>query len=250
MLISPLDSAGAQVLLFIGPAGAEGRCRVLSIVTQDALGISGCMDLHNLAATELPQPRTLGFVHRIPGHSNIPPAALLEAPPAMGTQILREAIQWNWRGNLPTPLQYRLVNPCIWLNEGSGDEVAVHEETPAGIAETGDPVGLLEHLAFAGWHWWPADRLPKAIWRQPNAEQLLLDLALEQFGQEVCAAYVRRLHAMARWLALAGDPNAAALATTAAGQLEAGRPEESSFALRLIKAGFELARKRYSTIRL
>lgn len=249
-LISPLDAAGAQVLLFIGPADAEGRCRVLSIVTQDALGITGCMDLHNLPVAELPQLRTIGFVHRIPGRSNIPPTALLEAQLATGTQILREAIQWNWRGNTPTPLQYRLVNPCIWLNEDSGDDIAVPEVTPAGIAHTGDPASLLEHPAFAGWHWWPADRLPRTIWRQPNAKQLLVELALEQFGQEVCAAYVRRLHAMARWLALAGDTNAAALATTAAGQLEAGRPEESLFALRLVMAGFELARRRYSTIEL
>jgi len=124
------------------------------------------------------------------------------------------------------------------------------QETPAGIAQMGDPAGLLEHRPLQAGTGGPQNRLPRPIWRQPNAEQLLVELALEQFGQEVCAAYVRRLHAMARWLALAGDTNAAALAIAAAVNSKAGRPEESSFALRLVKADLSLHGNVNSTIQL
>ena len=122
MLLSSVDPLGAQMLWFISPIDPTGRCRLLSIVIQDALGIVGCTELRNVLATDLPPPRPDGFIHDIPRRTGRRTTPFLENRFTTGAQILREAITWNWRSNSPPPPQYRLVNPCIWLEENRADD--------------------------------------------------------------------------------------------------------------------------------
>ena len=123
-----------------------------------------------------------------------------------------------------------------------------YEEPLIGDAPDADPTVLLQHPAFSGWRWRPTSPFSKTARRPAGADETILALALEQFGPEVRASYARRLQAMGRWLALAGDTDAAALALAAATQLEELEPAACSFAVQLVKAGFEPERPFYSTI--
>ena len=255
MLLSSVDPVGAQMLWFISPIDPTGRCRLLSIVIQDALGIIGCTDLRNVLAADLPPPRPDGFIHYIPRRMGRQTTPFLETRFTTGVQILREAITWNWRSNSPPPPQYRLVNPCIWLEESRPDEVdaAAYGEPFIGDAPDADPAILLQHPAFAGWRWRPTSPFSKTVRRQAGAQagadETILAPALKQFGPEVRASYARRLQAMGRWLALAGDTDAAALAMAAVTQIEKLDPAACSIVVQLVKAGFEPERPFYSTIR-
>ncbi len=250
MLLSAVDPAGAQMLWFISPIDPTGRCRLLSIVIQDALGVIGCTDLRHVLAADLPPPRPDGFIHHIPRRTGRRTTPFLETRFTTGAQILREAIPWNWRSNSPPPPPYRLVNPSIWLEDDRADnaDADAHEEPPIGVAPDGDPAILLQHPAFSGWRWRPTSPFAKPVRQQTNADETLLRLALEHFGPEERASYTRRLQTMGRWLALAGDAETAALAVAAATQLEELEPAASSFVIQLVKAGFELERPFYSTI--
>jgi hypothetical protein len=245
LLISPVDAAGAQMTWTISAPDAEGRCTILSIVTQDAAGIVGCTELRGVPASDLPQPQGAGRVHRIAHRQGAWPIELLEAPAAAGRQTIQEALERNRANGSPTPLQYRLLNPVIWLHEGDGGPAAA--EPPPAPDDAAAAAILLDHPAFLGWHWWPKDLPLSARWGAQSSgarARTAIEAALGQFGPEVCASYARRLRAMQRWLLLAGDGPAAALAEVAARQVEAGQPQESPFVQRLARAGFEVAQLR------
>ena len=105
---------------------------------------------------------------------------------------------------------------------------------------------LLEHPAFAGWFWRddatvrcraPLGAAPSAALRA----QQIGSLATAHFIPELIASYQRRLEAMARWLALAGQPDPAAMAMSAVHQLTSCPPDESPFVRRLIGIGLDIA---------
>lgn len=249
-LITPLDPSGAQLVWLISSPDADGRRRVVAIVLQNDADVIACADLRKIAASELPPSRPIGSVHRLEAPAGSASPLLLETGCATAAGMLAEAVASNWRNNHPLPLEYRLISPGIWSGADPRSATEHDEIADMAPATAGDPVALLDHPAFAGWHWWPAVRFPAALWRQPNAEELLLPLAVEQFTADARAGYAQRLHAMARWLALAGDRDAAALALLAAAQVEERAPDANPFVMRLLSAGFELARLRYSTIQM
>ena len=174
MLLSSVDPLGAQMLWFISPIDPTGRCRLLSIVTQDALGIIGCTDLRNVLAADLPPPRPDGFIHYIPRRTGRRTMPFLETRFTTGAQILREALTWNWRSHSPPPPQYRLVNPCIWLEEDRADDAAAYEEPLIEDAPDADPTVLLQHPAFSGWRWRTTNPISKTARRPEGADATIL----------------------------------------------------------------------------
>ena len=143
--------------------------------------------------------------------------------------------------------QYRLINPCIWLEEARADEATEYEEPPIADAPDTDPADWLQHPAFADWRWRPASPFSHAIRRQANGDEVLLKLALEQFDPEVARATAPAPgHG-----ALAGPGRRCSVggARRCRGHpAEEREPEACSFAVQLVKAGFELERPFYSTI--
>ena len=66
-------------------------------------------------------------------------------------------------------------------------------------------------------------------------------VATAHFDADVVASYRRRLEATAWWLALAAQPEAAAMAMSAAAKISASVPAESPFIRRLIGIGLDVA---------
>ena len=188
-----------------------------------------------------------------------PPIILLEVPFAAGRQVVREALELNWAGGHAPPMEYRLLNPLIW-DEPAGDlrgaQAGQHPaaDEPAanepgdGAAPASDAraAALLDHPAFATW-FWQAPELYDAAQRLGRRHTLsarsaqVKALASAYFGPELLNLYERRLAGMARWLALASQPEAVALAREAARQFTHHPPAENLFVNRLIGQGLDVA---------
>ncbi len=70
---------------------------------------------------------------------------------------------------------------------------------------------------------------------------VITTLVEAQCGPELVASYRRRLAAMGRWLALAGQPAAAGLAVAAAAHLADLPPAQAPFFQRLTGIGLDIA---------
>jgi hypothetical protein len=116
---------------------------------------------------------------------------------------------------------------------------AGREYTPA------QAIKVLEHPAFASWFWQDPALVEAArgLGRQPNPEARrdhITMLANSRFTSDVVTCYQRRLRAMARWLALASQPEMAARAWAVAEHLGTGEPADSPFVRRLIGLGWDI----------
>jgi hypothetical protein len=270
-LLSPVDGAGAQVVWFVGARSAEGGLGdvspggrvhgvLFSILCQDPGGIVASFGSLDVAIDELPPLQALGGTYVMRQAEDAAPIMLLEVPFDAGRQVVREALELNWAGGHAPPKEYRLLNPLIWdvaveeMGGGEGEQPAV-EEVPADVAA--DAVApavaldactaaLLDHPAFATW-FWQAPELYDAAQRLGRRHTLsarsaqVKALAAAHFGPELIDLYRRRLAGMARWLALAFQPEAVALAREAARRFAEGAPAENLFVNRLIGQGLDVA---------
>jgi hypothetical protein len=249
VLLSPVDGAGAQLAWFIGPEDASGRTRILSVITLDPAGVVACVEMRGVATAEMPERRAIGFVHHVAGRALPHPVELLEAPISSGIRTLNEGIARNVTGGAPTPLAFRLLNPVLWIEGLTADDGAPPSSVMPDAGDADAVAALLDHPAFRGWHWWPADLPAEVRQGAPGGAGDArtfdpLRPALSRFGPEVSASYTRRLEAQSRWLTIAGDLHAAALARLAVLQLQAQPPEQASFVRRLTRAGREVAQLR------
>jgi len=115
----------------------------------------------------------------------------------------------------------------------------VSKYTPA------ETIKVLQNPAFASWFWQdPAlTEAARKLGPQPSQEArraAVTKLAGSKFTPEVIASYQRRLRAMARWLALAAQPEMAAYAQALGDQLGTGEPADSPFVRRLIGRGLDV----------
>jgi hypothetical protein len=236
-LISPVDGAGAQVVWFVCPgdgvaaddAGPEGsgtdRGMLLSILCKDPEGIVACFGSQAVAEADLPPAQPLGGRYTIQQTSDMPPILLLEAPFDMGRQVVRQALAFNWAGEQLPPMEYRLLNSLIW----EAGPVLAADATADAVAEAGcytpaQAAAVLDHPALASW-FWHAPALYEVAEQLGRRHVLTERVALiewvigQHFDAELVASYQRRLEGMGRWLALAAEPEAAAVAYAAAGSL-------------------------------
>lgn len=248
VLMSPVDGAGAQLLWFVGHAPAEEQAAVLSVVAEDAYGLTSASAVLSAGLADLPPERPAGHLHRLAVGRRSLPLLLLEAPVEAGRNALQVALARNWESSTPTPLAYRLLNLPIWLAEPAGEAAPVHEAAPAREAADGragvvgaddfqDTAGLLDHPALRGWAWPLEDAPARVVGADADRIALVTRLVQSRFTPAVVSSYRRRLQRMAEWLALAGDAPAAALVGIVVDQLDAMRPEEIPFLRRLIDIG-------------
>jgi hypothetical protein len=244
-LLSPLNGAGYQVIWFIGQSSLRDHGTLFSVLTRDPDGIVGSFGSTEVPTEALPAPQPAGALHAVAQSADMPPITFLEAPFDAGRQAVREALELNWQAGTPTPPEYRLLNPLIWSTRfnpptGFPGIPEVREHTPA------DAIKVLQHPAFASWFWQdPAlSEAARELGRQPSLEArhaCVTKLANSRFTPEVVASYQRRLRGMARWLALASQPEMAARAQVLADQLGTGKPADSPFILRLVGLGLDVA---------
>ena len=101
------------------------------------------------------------------------------------------------------------------------------DASPLAAASDACTAALLDHPAFATW-FWQASELYGAAQRLGRRHTLsarraqVRALAATHFGPELVNLYQRRLAGMARWLALAFQPEAVALAREAGRRLADG----------------------------
>ncbi len=250
VLMSPVDGAGAQFLWFIGHTPEEEQAVVLSVVTEDAHGLTSASGSLNIGLAELPSARPVGNLHHLAVGRRSIPLLLLEAPIEAGRRALQGALERNWESGAPTPLAYRLLNLPIWLAESSGaaapymaepSRETADEADGAGAVDSQDTAGLLDHPAFWGWAWPPDDESIRVAGRGADAERsaLVTRLVQSRFTPAIVSSYQRRLRRMAEWLALTGDAPAAALARMAGDQSAVLRPEDAPFFRRLVDIGLQ-----------
>jgi hypothetical protein len=273
-LLSPVDGAGAQVVWFVGAQSAERADSgvdaplggiLFSILCKDPGGIVASFGSLDVSVAELPPVQALGGTYVMRQAEDAPPIILLEVPFDAGRQVVREALELNWVSGHAPPMEYRLLNPLIWgvpVEEmsGGGEQKPVVEEVQGASAQGGETsdasplaaasdactAALLDHPAFATW-FWQATELYDAAQRLGRRHTLsarraqVRALAATHFGPELVNLYQRRLAGMARWLALAFQPEAVALAREAGRRLADGAPAENLFVNRLIGQGLDVA---------
>ena len=225
-LISPVDGAGVQVTWLLSYTSGQETGSLLTVVTRDPEGIVACFGSNRVPAIHLPPVQPLGSIHIFEQDEAVPALQLLESEFDAGRHVVRAALERHWAaGTLPT-LEYRYFNPLLWNAEPLGAVVATPEAgnySPAQIA------GLLDHPVFAGWFWRDdamfdaARRLKSGPSASRRAKQID-SVAAAHFDTEVVASYQRRLEATACWLARAAQPEAAAMAMSAAATYFRQRP--------------------------
>ena len=244
-LLSPLNGAGYQVIWFVGRSSLRAHGTLFSVLTHDPEGIVGSFGSAEVPVDALPPQQPLGTLHAVAQSADMPPITFLEVTFDAGRQTIREALELNWQGGNPTPLEYRLLNPLIWSTRFSPEPglpaiPSARECTPA------ETIKVLQHPAFAGWYWQDPALIEAARKLGPEPSQearraAVTKLAISKFTPEVIASYQRRLRAMARWLALAAQPEMAACAQALGDQLGMGEPVGSPFVRRLIGLGLNMA---------
>ncbi len=242
VLMSPIDGAGAQLLWFVGHAPAEEQAVVLSVVAEDAHGLTSASAVLNAGLVDLPPERPAGHLHRLAVGRRSLSLLLLEAPIEAGRRALQVALARNWESGAPTPLAYRLLNLPIWLAEPADETAPAREAADGrpgvvGADDFQDTAGLLDHPVFWGWAWPPEDASARDAGADADRTALVTRLVQSRFTPAVVSSYQRRLQRMAEWLALAGDEPAAALVRIVVDQLGAMRPVEIPFLRRLIDIG-------------
>lgn len=241
-LISPVDGSGAQVIHFIGQPADGDPGRMLTVVTRDPDGIVACIDSANLPADRWQPSQPPGRVFTSTQEDGTPGVELVEVSYGEGRSAVRRALELNWAGGAVPPLEYRWLNPLIW----GTDDVETAEPAPEpGPFSAPQTAAILDHPTFSTWFWW-SDALFDVARRSSRPmtvsarDKKISALASAHFNSAVIASYQRRLLAMARWLASADQPQAAALAISAAAHLADSAPAESPFVRRLIGIGLDV----------
>ena len=251
-LISPVDGAGIQVVWFIRRAAEQDTATLLTVVMHDPEGIVACFGSDTVAIDRLPPDQPLGSIYPFVQDETLPALQLLESEFDFGRQVVKAALERHWTAETLPPLEYRYFNPLLWNFEPLGAAVAPPE---AGSYSPVQIAGLLDHPVFAGWFWRDdamfdaARRLTSGAGASRRAKHID-SVAIAHFGAEVVVSYRRRLEATARWLALAAQPEAAAMAMSAAAHISASAPVESPFVRRLIGIGLDVAAVSLQTSRI
>jgi hypothetical protein len=206
-LMSPVDLLGSQILWFIGQDETEARTVFFTVLIQDPGGLRDASGALEVEANRVPARRRVGYTHSVVGGEDAPGPTLLEAPTSLACHALRDALALNWEAGAATPVGYRLFSPLIWLvhepDEPDSTDNGESAVPPAG--EEFDPAeagALFDHPAFVGW---------------------LEVLYLGHVDAASLASFARRLHAMSRWLAVAGDDWAAQVSAGLARRLDAAQ---------------------------
>ncbi len=251
-LISPVDGAGVQVVWFVRRAAEQDAGTLLTVITRDPEGVAACFGSDRVSVERLPPDQLLGNIYNFAQDETVSALQLLESEFDAGRHVVRAALEQHWAtGTLP-PLEYRYFNPLLW----NAEPLAADVETPvAGNYSPSQMAGLLDHPVFAGWFWrddamFDAARRMKSGARASTRARQIDSVAATHFGAEVVASYQRRLEATACWLARAAQPEAAALAMSAAAHISASSPAESPFIRRLIGIGLDVAAVSLQTSRI
>lgn len=244
-LVSPVDGAGAQLLWFIGHVPGEAGALLINVLVEEGKGVTAASGALDMAVADLPSQQPAGTLHRVALNQQHDGLLLLETPLAVGQKLLQEALALNWAGATPTPVPYRLLNLPLWLAVPGRMESP--PETDSEVpdrqieAEPDATAALLNHPAF--WSWWAslAEDVRPFLGRGQDRQAGMMQFLRQRVSPELVTAYQGRLERMATWLAVAREPEAAALARLAAAQLRDRPPEEVPFVRRLIEIGFEAA---------
>jgi hypothetical protein len=211
---------------------------------RDTQGVVASFGASDVPAAALPAAAPPGALHTVVQAPDAPQLQLLEVFFDTGRQIVHEALELNWQSGSPTPLEYRLLNPTIWRVPFEADPGLLPIPSAAPCVP-GQSAALLDHPAFAGWYWQSAELADVAhrfgLRLSVGARTERIAELATQLTPEAVRSYRRRLMGMARWLALASQPEVAALAQAAAEELQAGSPADSAFMHRLIGVGLDIA---------
>jgi hypothetical protein len=243
-LLSPLNGAGYQVIWFVGRSSLRDHGTLFSVLTHDPEGIVGSFGSAEVPLKALPPQQPLGALHTVAQSAEMPPITFLEVTFDAGRQAVRKALELNWQGGNPTPPEYRLLNPLIWSTRFS-PEAGLPAIPPAREYTPAEMIKVLQHPAFASWLWQDPTLIEAAreLGPQPSKEARrasVTKLASSKFTPDVIASYQRRMRAMARWLAMAAQPEMAAYAQALSDQLGTGEPADSPFVRRLIRRGLDV----------
>ena len=245
-LLSPVDGVGAQMIWFINRSNKPDQGPSLGIVIQDPIGIITCWGSTETRNEQFLPAQSPNNIYIISPEDGLPPIMLLEVPFEVGRQVLREALTLNWATSTPTPLEYRLLNPWIWTVAPASTTEPLSPEPEPGDYTPDQAASVLDHPVFASWFLQSPeiDAAARQLGQHPDPAQKAANITAlvnDLFGPDVIASYRRRLKKMVNWLALASQPETAALARAASDHLAASPPAESPFLRRLVATSLEMA---------
>jgi hypothetical protein len=211
-LMSPVDLLGSQILWFVGQDESEARTVFFTVLIQDPGGLRDASGSLEVDADRVPARRRVGYTHFVVGDADAPGLTLLEAPASLACRALSDALALNWEAGAATPIGYRLFSPLIWLADQAdeAEEADDRESSATAEGEKFDPAeveALFDHPAFIGW---------------------LEVLQLGRVDAAALGSFARRVHAMSRWLAAAGDMWPAQVSAELAGRLDAAQADAAA----------------------
>jgi hypothetical protein len=241
-LLSAIDGTGAQVVWFLRQPEGAAQGQLLSLLCKDPDGIVASFGSSEVPADHLPPALPLGAEYVIRQDDGSEPVRLVEAPVDAGRQAVRAALELNWAGGRLPPPEYSLLNPEIW---DLGPLPPADDPEPGSYAPA-LTAALLDHPAFASWYFQTEQVYEAAaqLGRRPLLAEraaVIATLVEAQCSPELVASYRRRLMAMGRWLALAGQTTVAGLAVAAAAHLADLPPAQAPFFCRLTGIGLDVA---------
>jgi len=245
LLVSTVDGAGNRLVILAVPRKVGWRG--LHLFLEDAQGVRGAYELE-YGPDELPPPAPTGTVHPAPH----PWEGILMLESTLGyvRRLLRQALLRNEEeGENWIPVEYRFFCGQVWGWAAPPDEPPPVPEDGVGdwpqavVALLSTPFMVSWFLESEGIYRAATRLLAVDLARRMDEERggrAMRELLAAECPPELCDRYVDRLRDMAEWLLRAGETHSAAVAQSAAAEIER-LGAESIFVRAMLQKGVLLA---------
>ncbi|NOX63731.1 MAG: hypothetical protein GXP42_17540 [Chloroflexi bacterium] len=238
-LWSPINAQGLSLLWFIRHIDGAESARLMQLVLADMSAVAWVEAQPVVPLQRLPFPSSFGHRHLVQAYGGSERIPLIELPPEFGLRLLDEALVGEWEASAGDETIHSeardvlaLYGDWLWRDQPrrSAHDHFAQTPKPADDAPSSAFENLFTHQAFAGWVWDSdlfvdmVETLPKGhVLREHGVEhqEAAARLVAHERGEQLA----QRLLWQARWLAAAGDADAAALTLAAS---EASRLRDAS----------------------
>ena len=222
-LWSPVNAQGHSFLWFIHHHQEENRGDLLTLILHDQLGMVYASAYPDLELNTLPMPAPKGTIHRVRMVDSHHQVLLVELDPALGLQMLDEALERMAANEAPWPGEIVVFGHWLWGDRALPPQQIPWPPLPAPQGKEAT-AALLEHPAFAGWLWLLSDAFlaahaEKTLHKDGPSHEQVVNTLLDEPNRGLLS---QRLQQQARWLQLARQHNEASQVLAVREAIDAG----------------------------
>ena len=268
-LVSAIDGSGERLAWFIAPRNDSESSDyiVLALLLSDLTGVVAARTRLGVGPADMPDAAGIGAIHTsLPallqpvagedeGAGDDLDLPCLEVPFNHALELVRFAVEKNWRSGTPLPPDYQVYYESLWQNYRAAE---LEQSPDFGVSSpTAKPLmdndsDLLFDPVFDSWFHISdgVDAVAEEVLALDggiSAEltdrswnvllPALIRLAHDEFDANLRARYANRLRQMSAWLEFAGKHRESVWAASAARTMVQSPPEANLFVLRLVQKG-------------